>query len=270
MELYKTIPRNNYDQLLHDLSHYEVFHRKTYADYFLAYLATSKGSGPEKANMILGINKKQLAHTHIELLANRKTPAFFWKNGEFGRLLPCPVVSYRFQPENHLNDPLSRSMGRQLKNALKQPGSIFGDPDYTCSLLVTLLTHLIRLNTFFKESEQYAKSKITPKKYGIVKDYIQNNITSKILVADLARLVGQSKGYFYESFKHTAGMTPLQYITMIKIEKAKELLLYSNESVIQVGMAIGYDNPAHFSRLFKKEIGVAPLYFKKQYNRLDK
>ena len=65
-------------------------------------------------------------------------------------------------------------------------------------------------------------------------------------------------------------MTPLQYITMIKIEKAKELLLYSNESVIQVGMAIGYDNPAHFSRLFKKEIGVAPLYFKKQYNRLDK
>lgn len=62
---------------------------------------------------------------------------------------------------------------------------------------------------------------------------------------------------YYES-------TPLQYLNQVRIEKAKELLLHTDEKVGTVGQLIGIENTNHFIRLFKEKTGVTPLAYRRE------
>ena len=190
---------------------------------------------------------------------------FFWKNGICGKLIPCPHVQYRFQEVHHLNDHLSRSLAYQLKIALSQPHSIFGDSKYKQTITTALFNHLQRLNHFFHEKNGSKIAKITPAQFARIKSYILKHIDNKVPVRELAALIGVSEGYFYEAFKYTIDITPYKYITRLKMDRAKELLLQGNLPVIRVGMAVGYDNPAHFCKIFKKVTGTTPSSFQRNY-----
>ena len=60
------------------------------------------------------------------------------------------------------------------------------------------------------------------------------------------------------------GDTPLQYLNKVRIEKAKELLLHSDEKVGTIGQLVGIENTNHFIRLFKEKTGVTPLAYRKE------
>ena len=57
-------------------------------------------------------------------------------------------------------------------------------------------------------------------------------------------------------------MNFIEYVTAIRIEKAKELLLHSDASMKEIGIMVGYSDPNYFSRTFKKNAGVTPTEFK--------
>ena len=67
--------------------------------------------------------------------------------------------------------------------------------------------------------------------------------------------------WFIRSFKRYTGLTPLQYLTSIRINKAKELLQVSNYSIQEIASIVGYEDPLYFSRIFKKQTGHAPSKF---------
>lgn len=58
--------------------------------------------------------------------------------------------------------------------------------------------------------------------------------------------------------------TPLQYLNKVRIEKAKELLLHSNEKIRAIGQAVGIENTNHFIRLFKEKTGVSPSVYRRE------
>ena len=58
--------------------------------------------------------------------------------------------------------------------------------------------------------------------------------------------------------------TPLQYLNCVRIEKAKDLLLHSDEKVCVIGQIVGIENANHFVRLFKQKTGVTPLTYRKK------
>lgn len=58
--------------------------------------------------------------------------------------------------------------------------------------------------------------------------------------------------------------TPLQYLNKVRIEKAKELLLHSDEKIGTVGQLVGIENTNHFIRLFKEKTGVTPLVYRRE------
>ena len=60
------------------------------------------------------------------------------------------------------------------------------------------------------------------------------------------------------------GDTPLQYLNKVRIEKAKELLLYSDEKIGAIGQAVGIENFNHFLRLFKEKTGLSPSAYRKE------
>lgn len=57
-------------------------------------------------------------------------------------------------------------------------------------------------------------------------------------------------------------MTPQQYITDIRVTKAKELLLYSSFNITEIASIVGYDNSFYFSRIFKKNTALSPREYK--------
>lgn len=58
--------------------------------------------------------------------------------------------------------------------------------------------------------------------------------------------------------------TPLQYLNNVRLEKAKELLLHSDEKVVTIGQMVGIENTNHFIRLFKEKNGVTPLAYRRE------
>lgn len=63
--------------------------------------------------------------------------------------------------------------------------------------------------------------------------------------------------------------TPIQYLNLIRINKAKELLLNTDEKIVNISQMVGIENPNHFIRLFKEKTGVTPLTYRKETPIID-
>lgn len=96
-------------------------------------------------------------------------------------------------------------------------------------------------------------------------DYFNEFFSHDICIEDYAKKQHMSVCWFIHNFKCYMGMTPKQYITSIRINKAKELLKSTDYSIEEIGTLVGYENPLYFSRIFKKVIGCAPSAYRKDY-----
>lgn len=93
-------------------------------------------------------------------------------------------------------------------------------------------------------------------------DYIMANYKSDISLDDVSRNVDISPYYFSKIFKESTGQTFIDYLTGIRIEKAKDLLENTDLSMKEICSEVGYSNPNYFSRIFKKNTGVSPTEYK--------
>lgn len=78
-----------------------------------------------------------------------------------------------------------------------------------------------------------------------------------------ARLCNLSVYRFIHKFKQCTGVTPLGYITNIKINTAIDLIINSGFNISEISALVGYDNPLYFSRVFKKLTGICPSKYNK-------
>ncbi len=89
-------------------------------------------------------------------------------------------------------------------------------------------------------------------------DFILTHYAESINNRGLAELCGMSEVYFRKLFKDAYGTSPIEYVKLVKIKKAKEMLRGDYGSVSDIATALGYPNIYDFSRDFKKRVGVSP------------
>lgn len=82
-------------------------------------------------------------------------------------------------------------------------------------------------------------------------------------VKTLAKIHNVSPNRLIFLFKKSTGVSPVQYLIDLRIRKAKELLLFSNFTVSQIGELVGYGDYAYFSKLFKRHTGISPISYRK-------
>jgi AraC-like DNA-binding protein len=92
--------------------------------------------------------------------------------------------------------------------------------------------------------------------------YMRSRLHEKLTVEDIAATHKLSASYFSTMFRKATGMPPIDYFIHLKIQKACQLLFQNHLKVKDVAEAIGYDDPYHFSRLFKKHMNVSPEQYK--------
>jgi AraC-like DNA-binding protein len=90
----------------------------------------------------------------------------------------------------------------------------------------------------------------------------------KISLADLARVAGMPAPTFSARFKRTFDLSPKAYLIQGRMRRAAYLLTHRNLSVTEVAAEVGYDDPFHFSKIFKKHLGLSPRAMRKGGRKL--
>lgn len=94
--------------------------------------------------------------------------------------------------------------------------------------------------------------------------FIDEHFAENISVKDVADEVCVSESYFKSIFKKGSGYSYSEYLTRVRMEKAKELLHTTEKSVMEIALDIGFQTPNSFSSLFRREVGMSPTQYKKK------
>lgn len=95
--------------------------------------------------------------------------------------------------------------------------------------------------------------------------FIKRNCAENLSLNSLAREVYLSKSYLSSVFKKETGMSLTAYITKVRIEKSKTLLLEDSGSLANISNQCGFKDQSYFTKVFKKETGVSPKRFRNDY-----
>lgn len=132
--------------------------------------------------------------------------------------------------------------------------------------LVHCLELLFVMISRLGEQKTRSKNTFLIEEMDLAVTYFHANYNHPICVEEYARSRGMSISWFIRNFKDYTGTTPTQYLLSLRISNAQSLLESTSYQVTEIAEIVGYNNPLYFSRLFKKQCGVAPTEFRKQIN----
>lgn len=93
-------------------------------------------------------------------------------------------------------------------------------------------------------------------------NYINDHIAEGINRKDLAKLIHLSETRFHYVFKEIMGISPMNYVTAQRLQKAQKKLLLTDISISEIAESVGISNISYFSSLFKKKFHVSPLHYR--------
>jgi AraC family transcriptional regulator len=163
----------------------------------------------------------------------------------------------------HAGDRLFHQLLIALKNA---EGNKLQEEEKLSEIMV----HLLMLNGRIRKSgsqipviKQATREEIQKRLHNAT-DYIYSFYNQNISLDDLAAASCLSKFHFLRLFKTVYQQTPYQFITAVKIEKAKSMLKDNSDDVSRIAKSLGFDNSSSFSRAFYNQVRVYPSHFRAQ------
>ncbi|WP_432650587.1 helix-turn-helix domain-containing protein [Huintestinicola sp.] len=95
--------------------------------------------------------------------------------------------------------------------------------------------------------------------------YMEQHYSENITVSKLAALGYVSSSCLNRKFKKETGITPIEYLIEIRLERAKTMLKRKNISVTEIAMKCGFGSSAHFSSCFQNRVGISPTEYRDKY-----
>ena len=125
--------------------------------------------------------------------------------------------------------------------------------------------HLLKDNNYCFNNRLKIRGGLSPADLSKVIDYIQTYFNQKICLTELADLVHLSEYHFQRMFKKSQGVSPHNYLTEVRVEKAQRMII-SDVSLAQVAYQCGFSHQSHFNNIFKKNTGLTPREFRSYKN----
>ncbi|MBE6974788.1 MAG: helix-turn-helix transcriptional regulator [Ruminococcaceae bacterium] len=98
-----------------------------------------------------------------------------------------------------------------------------------------------------------------------VLDFISYHYADPITVMDMSRLVALERSYFCRTFKSAVGISPKDYLTKFRLDKARQLLTETSIPIGKVAEAVGFQSFSSFSRLFTAQYQQSPSRYRKTF-----
>jgi AraC family transcriptional regulator len=140
---------------------------------------------------------------------------------------------------------------------------VIGQRTHADALCVVLVHELVRLNRGSAGGNHLLHGGLAGWQKKQVRDYIEEHLDDNISLAKLAGLTRLSPFHFARAFKQTFELPPHRYLTIRRIERAKELLGQPDLSVTRIGVNVGFGDTSSFSAAFRRETGVTPTDFRR-------
>jgi len=159
------------------------------------------------------------------------------------------------QQQPWLKSILSRLSAEYLS---QQPGAQLA----VNKLTEVLMVELIRMN-FGQNEKNTLMRALADKHIAESLTKLHNNLAHTWTLENLAKEVGLSRAGFAKRFKELVGLSMFDYLTQLRVQRAKELLSDTAMSLYEVANQIGYESDLAFTRTFKKRTGVTPTAYRK-------
>ncbi len=108
---------------------------------------------------------------------------------------------------------------------------------------------------------------LAPWQVRAAQNYLESNLAEAPGLAEIAALVGLSAFHFARAFKVSTGISPYRYLIQLRIMKARWFLEKSDFAISEISARVGYDDPSYFARLFRREVGVTPAAYRREWRR---
>jgi AraC-like DNA-binding protein len=140
----------------------------------------------------------------------------------------------------------------------------------------TILSCVYRVITPLLRLHQQDLNRHAPRQYAAqymrlkpAVDYMEAHFADKVYMEHVCRQINLNPYYFSTLFKKVFGIPPVQYLTKVRVDHAKRLLLDPQRSITEIAERCGFCNINYFDKVFKEQSGFTPLEFRKCYANPD-
>ncbi|MCC3373575.1 helix-turn-helix domain-containing protein [Cohnella sp. REN36] len=226
---------------------------------------------PMQTHSILLLNNQRLhqPHVHFDLFYQPDSPAVKVSYKPLKAMTEQERASFREDITPHLESPLPNHIRlnrpivieKLIYDIIFELEQKFPYRDIAAKgLFVQLWIQLLREIHWQNNAHLLSKWEQLDR----VKNYISHHTDHEITLDELSDLANLSKYYLCRLFKKAYGMTPIQYHVTIRLEKAKQMIQFTNLPLSHIAESIGFQSLYAFSRAFRKVENVPPSYYRKK------
>lgn len=161
------------------------------------------------------------------------------------------------------DDPAAHGIGKLLAHSLSAQG---GSPLFAEHLLLALRSHVARTYMGARPVAPKATGGLSGWQLRRAQRLMEDGYATQLSIADLARECGLSAGHFTRAFRKSTGTQPHLYLTQLRLEAARRLLLEARAPLADVAVSCGFGDQSHFTRMFTRSMGISP----KAWQRLQR
>lgn len=124
--------------------------------------------------------------------------------------------------------------------------------------MVHVILEYAKANKYIAIQENFFEKSLSP--------YMEEHLSEPLQINDLCAIFSLSLKKIYNTVRHATGLSPKSYLTKLRIEKAKEALLLTDQPLPKISESVGIEDYNYFIKVFKKSTGLTPMAFRKKGN----
>src|ERR1700733_8033540 len=170
-------------------------------------------------------------------------------------------IALEFAKSPRLEDHMAIEVGRLLEDVRWALDCDLSAAQTSAAHLATFLASKLSVDVHTTP----ARGGLAPWQKRKVQLHIESGLEGSLPVEDLAKRVSLSPSHFCRVFKESFGESPHGYITKLRVERARTLMLTTSESLSQIALACGLADQAHLCRCFRRVTGTTPGFWRRSH-----
>jgi AraC family transcriptional regulator len=128
---------------------------------------------------------------------------------------------------------------------------------------LSVLAHFAKWFGELRARDSIAKSGLAPWQERRAKEMMRASLGSDLSIATIAAQCRLTPSHFGRYFKRSTGVTPYQYLTRLRLEEAKRLMLTTQHSLAEIALACGFGDQSYLTRIFSRNLGTSPAAWRR-------
>jgi AraC-like DNA-binding protein len=166
------------------------------------------------------------------------------------------IVEFAVRPGIAANDPIVLHLGNVLKPAIERHDGA-GD-QFVVRVTTALNLHFARAYGGMHFPRPLRSGGLTPWQLRLARDTINANLEGELSLEQIARTCRLSVSHFASAFTRSTGISPHRWLMRRRVDVAKDLMLMTGTSLVEISLKCGFSDQSHFTRVFAEATGETP------------